>query len=165
MLNKTSLKVLVLWLMLAAINAYAAIDVYQFNNESDRMRFHQLTAELRCPKCQNQNIADSAAPIAQDLRTKIQAMLTEKKSDKEIIDYMIDRYGDFVLYQPRMDRRTWLLWFGPAILLVLGIIVVVLISRRNASQNTADRLAVNTLDEQQQKQIESLLNDTGKHSS
>ncbi|NOT85589.1 MAG: cytochrome c-type biogenesis protein CcmH [Methylococcaceae bacterium] len=165
MLNKSGLSLLGLWLLLASINATAAIDVYQFSNDSDRVRFHQLTGELRCPKCQNQNIADSNAPIAQDLRTKIQAMLTEKKTDAEIIDYMIDRYGDFVLYQPRVDRRTWLLWFGPAALLILGIIVVVLISRRNASKNTADKLAVNTLDTQQQKQIESLLNDTGNHSS
>lgn len=165
MLNKS---LLMLWLLLASINLHAAIDVYQFNSDSDRERFYRLTGELRCPKCQNQNIADSNAPIAKDLRTKIQLMLTEKKTDQEIVDYMIDRYGDFVLYQPRVDRRTWALWFGPALLMILGIIVVILISRRNASKNTTDKLAAATLNEQQQKQLASLLNDTndtGTHSS
>lgn len=168
MLNKSALSLLALWLLLASFNLNAAIDVYQFDSDSDRDRFHRLTGELRCPKCQNQNIADSNAPIAKDLRTKIQLMLTEKKTDKEIVDYMIDRYGDFVLYQPRVDRRTWALWFGPAILMMLGIIVVILISRRNASKNTPDKLDTVTLDEQQQKQLAKLLNDandTGTHSS
>lgn len=166
MLNNRYFGLLALWLLLVSVNIHAAIDVYEFKNESDRARFQQLTGELRCPKCQNQNIADSNAPIAQDLRTKIQLMLTEKKTDQEIIDYMIDRYGDFVLYQPRVDSRTWILWFGPAVLLVLGILVVVSISRRNASKSTADQLAVNTLDEQQQIQLAALLNDvkdTGTH--
>lgn len=168
MLNKSRFPLFMLWLLLASFNLNAAIDVYQFDSDSDRDRFHRLTGELRCPKCQNQNIADSNAPIAKDLRAKIQLMLTEKKSDDEIVDYMIDRYGDFVLYQPRVDRRTWALWFGPAVLMLLGFIVVVFISRRNVSKNTPDKLDTVTLNEQQQKQLASLLNDandTGTHSS
>ncbi|MCX7087470.1 MAG: cytochrome c-type biogenesis protein CcmH [Methylococcales bacterium] len=169
MLNKTYLNVLGVLLLLAGFAVNAAIDVYQFNSDSDRDRFRQLTTELRCPKCQNQNIADSNAPIAQDLRTKIQAMLSEKKSDQQIVDYMIERYGDFVLYQPRVDSKTYILWFGPAVLLLLGIIVVVFISRRNTAKvnadAVADTLATHALDAEQQKQIETLLNGTGKHSS
>jgi cytochrome c-type biogenesis protein CcmH len=165
MLNKRYLNLWGLLLLLVSLTAQAAIDVYTFNNDGDRARFQQLTAELRCPKCQNQNIADSNAPIAQDLRNKIQLMLSEKKSDKEIIDYMIERYGDFVLYQPRMDKKTWILWFGPAVLLALGIIVVIVIGRRNAVKANSDTLAANALDAQQKKQLETLLNDTGKHSS
>lgn len=107
----------------------AAIDVYQFDNDEQQVRFKQLTADLRCPKCQNQNIADSNAEIARDLRTKIHQMLVADKSDQEIVDYMVERYGDFVLYQPRITAQTWLLWFGPAVLLVLALGVLFLIVR------------------------------------
>ncbi len=165
MLTKICLRLCGLLLLVVNLAALAAIDVYRFNNDADRVRFQQLTAELRCPKCQNQNIADSNAPIAQDLRNKIQLMLSEKKTDKEIIAYMIERYGDFVLYQPRVDKKTWILWFGPAALLALGIIVVIAIGRRNAAKVNSDTLAANALDAQQKKQLEALLNDTGKHSS
>ncbi len=164
MINKAYLKVLLPLLLMAGVTANAAIDVYPFNSDSDRVRFQKLTSELRCPKCQNQNIADSNAPIAQDLRSKIQLMLTEQKSDQEIVDYMIARYGEFVLYQPRVDRKTYFLWFGPAALLALGLMVVVLLSRRNASKISVDSLgAVDALDEQQKKQLDALLNETGKH--
>lgn len=152
-------------LLFGVLVAEAAIDVYQFADETERTRFRQLTTELRCPKCQNQNIADSNAPIAQDLRAKIQLMLTEKKTDQEIVAYMIDRYGDFVLYQPRMDRKTYILWFGPVVLLLLGIVVVVWISRRNArnlqGETQRDPLVTAALDADQQKRIADLLKDTG----
>jgi cytochrome c-type biogenesis protein CcmH len=165
MLTKTRALLCGFLLSIIGLTVEAAIDVYQFKNEQDRQRFQQLTSELRCPKCQNQNIADSNAPIAQDLRTKIQAMLTENKSDQAIIDYMIDRYGDFVLYQPRMDKKTYILWFGPAVLLILGIIVVVFISRRNTSRLHSGAENADALDEQQRKQLETLLSDTGNSSS
>ncbi len=155
---------LALLLGLGSSPAFSAIDVYQFNNETDRERFYTLTTELRCPKCQNQNIADSNAPIAQDLRTKIHAMLGENRSDQEIIDYMIARYGDFVLYQPRMNTKTYILWFGPIGLLVMGIGIVIYISRRNSAkiqQNTE----ISTLDPAQQQRLAALLDDTGKKSS
>lgn len=148
-----------------SISAQAAIDVYQFNTEADRQRFQQLTSELRCPKCQNQNLADSNAPIAQDLRTKIQTMLTENKTDQEIVDYMIARYGDFVLYQPKVNQKTWLLWFGPAVFLVFGLAIVIWIGRRNTAKNKADALVVQDLDAQQRQQLDELLNDSGKHRS
>lgn len=140
---------------------FATIDVYQFNSEQDRIRFQTLTTELRCPKCQNQNLADSNAPIAQDLRTKIHSMLTEQRSDQEIIDYMIARYGDFVLYQPRMDTKTYILWFGPAALLILGVGVVFWISRKNTAQATTTAIESDSLDAQQQQQLADLLNDKG----
>lgn len=167
MLSKWVVFILGFWLASMSVGSLAAIDVYQFQNESDRARFQHLTAELRCPKCQNQNIADSNAPIAQDLRNKIQLMLTEQKTDQDIINYMIDRYGDFVLYQPRVDRKTYVLWFGPAVLLLVGICVVVFISRRNITKVSEDKddLAVAALDSEQQQKIASLLNETGKHSS
>ena len=110
--------------------AHAAIDTYEFANEAERVRFHTLTQELRCPKCQNQDIADSNAPIAADLRREIFRMLGEGKDDQQIIGYMVDRYGDFVRYKPALTSRTALLWFGPWALLLGGVVIILLIVRR-----------------------------------
>ena len=110
--------------------AKAAIDTYQFRDDAERERYQQLTKELRCPKCQNQDIADSNAPIAADLRREIFRMLGEGKSNQQIVDFMVDRYGDFVRYKPALTGRTWLLWFGPGILPVGGFVVLALIVRR-----------------------------------
>lgn len=124
------IKVLIgLLLFVHSILLSAAIDVYQFDDPEKEQRFQKLAFELRCPKCQNQNIADSNAEIAKDLRTKIQQMLVADKSDTEIVDYMVERYGDFVLYEPRVKPQTYLLWYGPALFLVLGLIIVALIIR------------------------------------
>ena len=110
--------------------AHAAIDTYQFADDAERERYHVLTKELRCPKCQNQDIADSNAPIAADLRREIFRMLGEGKDNQQIIDFMVDRYGDFVRYKPALSGRTWLLWFGPGILLAGGFVVLAVIVRR-----------------------------------
>jgi len=110
--------------------AHAAIDTYEFANETERVRFRTLTQELRCPKCQNQDIADSNAPIAADLRREIFRMLGEGKDDQQIIGYMVDRYGDFVRYKPALTSRTALLWFGPWALLLGGVVIILLIVRR-----------------------------------
>lgn len=159
--NKLFIAALVIWLVSAAANA--AIDTYQFEDDKTRERFQQLAAELRCPKCQNQNIADSNAPIATDLRAKIHQMLVEERSDEEILDYMIARYGDFVLYQPRVENQTYLLWYGPVVLLLLGIVVVVWIGRR--SFNAVSQDDDDELEESQKKQLEMLLQEKDKKTS
>lgn len=114
--------------------AHAAIDTYQFADDAERERYHVLTKELRCPKCQNQDIADSNAPIAADLRREIFRMLGEGKDNQQIIDFMVDRYGDFVRYKPALTARTWLLWFGPGILLLGGFGMLALIVRKRRTQ-------------------------------
>jgi len=108
------------------------IDTYIFTDDVSKKRYQALVKELRCPKCQNQNLADSNSQIAVDLREQVYLMINEGKSDKEIVDYMVARYGDFVLYRPKVNELTYLLWFGPAIVLLLGVVVVVLVVRRKA---------------------------------
>ncbi len=138
--------------------SFAAIDTYQFSNDEQRDRFQQLTAELRCPKCQNQNIADSNAEIAHDLRAKIHQMLGKGHSDDDIVEYMIERYGDFVLYKPRLDKSTLALWYGPTILLLSGLIVVLILSYRSFRGTSQQTNNDKTLTDEQQQQLDSLLN-------
>lgn len=119
--------------------AHAAIDTYEFKSDAERERYRTLTEELRCPKCQNQNIADSDAPIAMDLRREIYRMLAEGKSNEQIVDYLVMRYGDFVRYKPPVDARTALLWFGPAALLVcgFGVLALIMVRRRRSVASPA----------------------------
>ena len=133
----------------------AAIEVYQFNDTEKTERFKKLTYELRCPKCQNQNIADSNAEIARDLRAKLQQMLVADKTDDDIVEYMLERYGDFVLYKPRIGGQTYLLWFGPLILLVIALIIVFFIvkKRSSPSSNTNN----DELNKNQQQELDRLL--------
>ena len=92
----------------------------------------RITAELRCLVCQNQTIADSHAELAVDLRRQVREMLVKGSSDKDIIDYMTARYGDFVLYRPPVRSNTALLWFGPPVLLVIGLGVLIVVLRRRS---------------------------------
>jgi cytochrome c-type biogenesis protein CcmH len=108
----------------------AAIDVHEFNNEVDRKRYQSFIDEMRCPKCQNQNLSGSDSPIAMDLRRELYLMIEEGKSDKEIIDFMVERYGEFILYRPRVNSSTLLLWGAPVFLLIAGIILLLVIVRK-----------------------------------
>ena len=101
-----------------SINAYAAIDVYDFDSVQQEAQYRGLIEELRCPKCQNQNLAGSDAPIAQDLKQKTYDMVKDRRSDAEIRDYMQERYGDFITYKPPVRPSTWILWFFPPLLLI-----------------------------------------------
>jgi len=112
-------------------HAYASpVETYSFKDKVTEKRFNELNKELRCPKCQNQNLADSNSPIAADLRREVYQMLQQGKADMEIMNYMVDRYGEFVLYRPRVNSLTYILWFGPAALILAGVFVVVFIIRR-----------------------------------
>ena len=133
--------------------AHAAIDTYQFADDAERERYHVLTKELRCPKCQNQDIADSNAPIAADLRKEIFRMLGEGKDNQQIIDFMVDRYGDFVRYKPALNAKTALLWFGPAGLLFGGLVVIAVIVRRRRAQRTETPPSLSTEERQRLDQL------------
>ena len=108
---------------------YAA-DQYDFNNLQEEKLFRELTAELRCPKCQNQNLADSNSPISIDLRRQIHRLLEDGKNDEEIKDYLVARYSKFVLYRPVLDRSTWFLWFAPIILIFCACSAAAIMQRK-----------------------------------
>ncbi|MEH6414547.1 cytochrome c-type biogenesis protein [Pseudomonas sp. CGJS7] len=91
-----------------------------FTDNAEETRFHALVAELRCVMCQNQSLADSNAQIAHDLRREVLALMRQGKTDPQIKDFLVARYGEFVLYRPQMESKTWLLWFGPALVLLAG---------------------------------------------
>ena len=115
---------LLLALLLLSGPVLAVIESYPFEDEALLARYQALSAELRCPKCQNQNIADSNSPIAADLRSQLHRQLHEGRSDEEIVEYMVERYGEFVLYRPRWNRVTVVLWLAPLIFLALALGVV-----------------------------------------
>lgn len=135
--------------------AHAAIDTYEFADDTERARFRELTQELRCPKCQNQDIADSNAPIATDLRREIYRMLGEGKSNQQIIDFMVDRYGDFVRYKPALTGKTAVLWFGPLALLVGGVVLIGVIVRRRRRVSQAE--GADSLSAEERQRLAALL--------
>ena len=126
-------RLILLMLLVLALPAMAVIETYQFDTELQRQRYNAFIEELRCPKCQNQNLSGSDSAIAQDLRRQIHQMIMAGKSDIEITQYMVDRYGDFVLYRPRFNAATAVLWLGPVVLLILGLGIWAMLSRRRKS--------------------------------
>jgi cytochrome c-type biogenesis protein CcmH len=104
----------------------------QFQDPAEEARFHALAAELRCVMCQNQSLADSNAQIAYDLRAEVLQLMREGRTDAQIKQFLVQRYGEFVLYRPQVESGTWLLWFGPALLVLVGGVVVARIVRRRA---------------------------------
>ena len=110
--------------------SFAAIEVHEFDNDVDRKRYQTFIDEMRCPKCQNQNLAGTNSPIAEDLRRELVFMIKDGRSDKEIVDFMVERYGEFILYRPRLSPATMLLWGAPVFLLVFGVVMLLLIVRK-----------------------------------
>ena len=131
----------------AAAQAVRNVQPLEFRDAAEEQRFHDLTVELRCVMCQNQSLADSDAPIAHDLRQEVFDLMREGRSDDEIKTFLVERYGEFVLYRPRFGGGTLLLWLGPVMVLLGGIAVVAVVIRRRASAN---RVAPDPLDEGQE---------------
>ncbi|WP_425507016.1 cytochrome c-type biogenesis protein [Teredinibacter haidensis] len=125
---------------LAAVSSQVAIDAYEFDSEPQRGRYQVLVQELRCPKCQNQNLSDSNSAIAIDLRNEVARMIRAGQTESEIKDYMVNRYGDFVLYRPPVQKNTLVLWWAPVIMLGVGVLVfaTILVRRRRAGCDTDD---------------------------
>jgi cytochrome c-type biogenesis protein CcmH len=129
------MKKILLTLLLLAHTVFA-IDIHQFETEQQRLDYQQLTEELRCLVCQNQNIADSDAGLAKDLRREVAKMIKQGKTQNQITDYMVERYGDFVRYNPPMRADTIALWVLP--LLVLFIAAFIMIRTIKKSNKTSE---------------------------
>jgi cytochrome c-type biogenesis protein CcmH len=129
---------LVLIALLAVAPAAFAIDPIEFSGPEEERRYKELVEELRCLMCQNQNLADSDSLIAKDLRREVFEQMRAGKSDAEIKDFLVQRYGDFVLYRPPVKPNTWLLWFGPAVVLLLGGVALARVVRARAQGLPAD---------------------------
>ena len=141
------IRLLLLLIIVWSSQSSAVIETYEFSSPDLEVRYKALSQELRCPKCQNQNIADSNAPISRDLRAIVHEQLEAGATDQEIIDFLVDRYGEFVRYRPGMDSNTLWLWSAPVILFLMAIMVVVLQIRKDRDGQTvslnaerADRL-------------------------
>ncbi|TLF47623.1 cytochrome c-type biogenesis protein CcmH [Halomonas urmiana] len=139
-------------LLLPLLAQAAGIEVRPFDDPVTEQRYQDLTASLRCPKCENQAIGDSDSPIAGDMRDRVYAQLQDGRSDKEILDFMVRRFGDYVLYNPRLEGRTLLLWGLPAALVLLGAVVVVLMVR--ARRRTSAR----ALSAEERDRLDALIN-------
>ncbi|OQW38009.1 MAG: cytochrome C biogenesis protein [Nitrospira sp. SG-bin1] len=122
-------------------------------------RLKHLAVELRCLVCQNQTLADSNAPLAEDLRREVRDMIAKDMSDAEIIEFLTARYGDFVLYRPPLKATTTLLWIGPFVLLTIGATVLVITLRRRANKVVAAPVT-----EEEHRRVEQLLAEGGKRS-
>jgi len=155
MKNMKTIKLLssLVFAFLIVTQANARFETHDFATPQMEQDYNVLVAELRCLVCQNQNLADSNAELAQDMRLKVYKMLSEGHSKQEIADYMVTRYGDFVMYRPPVKSSTFLLWFGPLIFFVIAAIIVFSYMRR--SQSTKE----NAIDTEQQKKAHSLLDD------
>ncbi|MCG9698489.1 heme lyase NrfEFG subunit NrfF [Shewanella sp. Isolate11] len=148
------------FLSLAMLGSAVAtpVDTYEFKNVDNQKRALELAHSLRCPQCQNQNLIDSNSPVAQDLRLEVYQMVDAGKGDAEIIEFMTSRYGEFVLYKPRMEGKTVLLWLGPIGLLLFGLLIGFIFVRK---QRIADAVE-EELSQEDQAELDKLLKRDGK---
>lgn len=138
-------------LMLMAPTAFAAVEYRDFSQPEQEQVYQTLISELRCLVCQNQTIADSNADLAKDLREQVYQMLRQGKSRADVVNFMTERYGDFVMYKPAFNLKTVLLWLGPALFLGGGLITVILVARRKRTGRATE------LDAAQKARLQKLL--------
>lgn len=141
--------------MLLTTSVWAAIDTYHFSSVDQEEQYRELTESLRCPKCQNNSIADSSAMIAADMRGKVYQLMEQGQSCQQIIDYMVARYGNFVTYEPPVTPSTLILWLGPLLFVIGGGFVIYLRAKRHPqaaklSAEEQQRLAKVIADKEQQ---------------
>ncbi|VAX07275.1 Cytochrome c heme lyase subunit CcmL [hydrothermal vent metagenome] len=141
----------IILLLFFILSAQATIVAFKFDDADKEARFKQFSEELRCLVCQNQSLADSNAELAMDLRRELYKMIQNDATDEQIVSFMVDRYGDFVLYKPPVKPSTWLLWFGPFILVVIGLIILFRVIRSTGKQEDT------ALSAEEQKKLDILL--------
>ena len=129
---KILVSILTLCLLLGAVPAHAGVtlEAFKFDSKAEEQHFKDLIEELRCLVCQNQSLADSDAELAHDLRAEVYDMIQAGKSDEEIVTFLVTRYGDFVLYNPPVKPSTYLIWFGPFVLLIIAAFLLLRAVRR-----------------------------------
>ena len=149
----------ILWTLLPAILVSAQSDLVELSDERLRPRYEQLTQEIRCPKCQNQNLAESNSPISVDLKLQIRRLLEEQKSNQQIKDYLTERYSEFILYRPAVNSRTWLLWAAPVIFMSIALLALWVVQRKKAPILGANNLSSppQKLDDEEVARLERLL--------
>ncbi len=158
-MKRTIRFMLILSMMLPVSTLYAADDPDEFNNPILKERYYSLLEEIRCLVCQNQTLADSHADLAQDLRNEIYKMVIAGEQDEQIIQFLVERYGDFVLYRPPLKENTWLLWLGPFSFLIIAIVVAIILIRK---QSNSDAVKTNISEDQQQRLAEILDKDSNR---
>lgn len=142
-------------LLVHLIPATAGVEMFDFSGNVSEERYMALIAQLRCLVCQNQSLADSDAELAHDLRVEVYEHMQQGQSDKQVVDFLVSRYGDFVLYKPPVKPSTYLLWYGPFVLLAIGLFLLV----RNIRQRDRQRRADDGLSHEEQARIDALLDD------
>lgn len=148
--------------MLLSVSAFAAIDTYQFTSPEQEQAYRDITAQLRCPKCQNTNIAASDSIIAADMRTKVFQLLNEGQDRQQIVAYMVARYGNFVTYEPPVTPSTLILWLGPVMVVIIGGGMIFMRSRRGSVNTKTD---AEEMSEQERQRLAQLLKDSGRTGS
>ena len=146
-------------LALTAVLSAQSVELRSFKSAEEEARFKALSEELRCLVCQNQSLADSDAELARDLRRVVHEMIDAGKSDEQILDFLVARYWDFVLYRPPLNASTLLLWIGPFVVLLGALIALIISIRKRAREESTD---ADNLDEAKRKQVRTLLD---KHRS
>ncbi|KHT29944.1 cytochrome c-type biogenesis protein [Pectobacterium carotovorum] len=141
--------------LLLSFSVLASSEVLRFDNDTQEQQFRELTMQLRCPKCQNNSIADSNSMIASDMRQKVYELMQQGQTKEQVVDYMVDRYGYFVTYEPPITPFTVLLWLLPALFLAVGSWVIIRRARRIRS-------AKEPMSEQDKKRLQTLLEREGK---
>jgi cytochrome c-type biogenesis protein CcmH len=121
-------------LMLQVLPAGAGVEMFDFSGNVDEQRFMTLISQLRCLVCQNQSLADSDAELAHDLRTEVYEHMQKGESDRQVVDFLVACYGDFVLYKPPVKPSTYLIWYGPFVLLGIGVLLLIMNIRRRGRQ-------------------------------
>ncbi|MCA6940472.1 cytochrome c-type biogenesis protein CcmH [Pectobacterium polaris] len=136
--------------LLLSFSVLASSEVLRFDNDTQEQQFRELTMQLRCPKCQNNSIADSNSMIASDMRQKVYELMQQGQTKEQVVDYMVDRYGYFVTYEPPITPFTLLLWLLPALFLALGAGMIIRRARRIRSVKEP-------MSEQDKKRLQMLL--------